>query len=339
MWYAPTISALHNRIKISIVKLLLTVVVSICCLLFTTSQSTAQTCTFTSSGLDFGTIDLSGGSFFQTTGTFTSNCTGTPGLKIRICANFGVGSGGLSGDGDPRHLVSGANQLDYNIFRKSNYFTIWGSKVWAFSPTHWPKKLTLNGSGNASHSKVVRGEIYSGQSGTTPGLYSSSFSGNHTLIAYAYTSVGNCATISGGAGIHVQVPFSVVAVVNPSCTVSATTMNFGSVGFLSANRDTSNTISVNCSNLIPYTISLGDGLNGIGDPTSRKMNNGGTLVDYGIYQDSGRSTPWGDSIGTNTVSDSGTGSTQNFTAYGRVPTQTTPVPGTYSDTIVMTVTY
>jgi spore coat protein U domain-containing protein, fimbrial subunit CupE1/2/3/6 len=35
----------------------------------------------------------------------------------------------------------------------------------------------------------------------------------------------------------------------------------------------------------------------------------------------------------------GNGASQNYTVYGRVWTQTTPEPGSYADTITVTVTY
>ena len=35
----------------------------------------------------------------------------------------------------------------------------------------------------------------------------------------------------------------------------------------------------------------------------------------------------------------GNGALQSYTIYGRVPPQTTPKPGTYADTITLTVTY
>jgi spore coat protein U-like protein len=39
------------------------------------------------------------------------------------------------------------------------------------------------------------------------------------------------------------------------------------------------------------------------------------------------------------VSATGNGADQTFTIYGRVPAQTTPAPGTYTDTVTVTVTY
>jgi spore coat protein U-like protein len=58
-----------------------------------------------------------------------------------------------------------------------------------------------------------------------------------------------------------------------------------------------------------------------------------------LYSDSGRTTNWGNTVGTDTVSGTGTGSAQSLTAYGRIPSQPTPAPATYSDTIVVTLTY
>jgi spore coat protein U-like protein len=69
------------------------------------------------------------------------------------------------------------------------------------------------------------------------------------------------------------------------------------------------------------------------------MSYGGTQITYGLYQNAARSQPWGSANGTNTVSGTGTGSGQPITVYGRVPAQTTPAPGTYSDSIVATLTY
>jgi spore coat protein U-like protein len=65
----------------------------------------------------------------------------------------------------------------------------------------------------------------------------------------------------------------------------------------------------------------------------------GATVTYTLYSNAGRTTV-SDDIGTGgAVSGTGSGSTQSLTAYGRIPLQTTPAPGTYSDTIVVTVSY
>lgn len=302
-----------------------------------TSPARAQVCTFSNTGVDFGTVDLTPGNRIRTTGTFSATCTGTPGLRVRVCMNFGAGTGGVSAGGDPRQMLSGANSLNYNILKNAAYSRLWGSHVWPYPPTGKGVRIRLNGSGTGSRNVPIRTEIYAGQPATSPGLYTSNFAGGHTLISYAYTGTGNCSVISGFGGV--QIPFTVMANVVGACTVTATDLNFGTSGVLASNLDTTNTISVNCSNLTPYNIGLDGGLSGAIDPTLRSMANGPLQVTYGIYQDAGRTIPWGDTIGTNTISATGTGITQNYTGYGRVPVQTTPGPGTYSDTIVVTVTY
>jgi spore coat protein U-like protein len=65
----------------------------------------------------------------------------------------------------------------------------------------------------------------------------------------------------------------------------------------------------------------------------------GANITYGLYRDVARALAWGSTIGTNTTSGTGTGLTQTQTVYGRVPTQTTPKPGAYSDSVVVTVGY
>jgi spore coat protein U-like protein len=66
---------------------------------------------------------------------------------------------------------------------------------------------------------------------------------------------------------------------------------------------------------------------------------GANKVGYGLYRDGSRSQVWGSTIATNTVGGTGTGAAQNLTVYARVPPQVTPPAGTYSDVIVVTITY
>ena len=300
--------------------------------------SAAQTCNFTNTGLNFGTVDLTGGAQVRMNGSFISNCTGIPKRKVRICVNFNAGSGGIDPSGHPRYMSSGVNKLDYNIYKNGRYSTIWGSRVWAYPPTSATINVTIGASGTGSKTKPVRGQIDAGQPGTPSGLYTSNFSGAQTLISYAYKNFGNCNVIIA-SGTSLQVPFLVQANVQGACTLTTTDMNFGTTGTIVSNLDATNSISVTCTNGTPYTISLDGGLSGATDPESRKMANGTNNVNYGIYQNSARTTAWGDTIGTNTISSVGNGTAQNFIAYGRVPAQSTPPPGTYLDTIVTTITY
>ncbi len=123
------------------------------------------------------------------------------------------------------------------------------------------------------------------------------------------------------------------------CTVSATGVDFGVVGLLEVAVESTGEISVNCTSGLAYTVGL-DGGQATAGPSGREMSATTSSLPYGLYKDSARSQLWGeegDSAGP--VSGTGDGSTQALPVYGRIPSQSAPVPGTYTDTITVTVTY
>ena len=134
--------------------------------------------------------------------------------------------------------------------------------------------------------------------------------------------------------------FTVQMTITASCTiVSASTLDFGSQGVLTANVDQTSTVQVQCTNTTPYNIGLNAGTGAGATVATRKMTSGGATINYSLYNNIARTTVWGDTVGTDTVSATGNGALQSYTVYGRVPAQTTPAPGTYSDTITVTVTF
>ncbi len=56
-------------------------------------------------------------------------------------------------------------------------------------------------------------------------------------------------------------------------------------------------------------------------------------------QQHARTTVWGVTVGTDTVTGTATAHAQTLTVYGRVPPQTTPPAAVYNDTVNVTVTY
>jgi spore coat protein U-like protein len=304
---------------------------------FGTPAHAGLNCTFSITNLNFGNIDLTANTTFDTTGTFTANCTGGgQGDVVRICPNINAGTGGTT-TGNPRFLLNGATKLNFNLYQDSARTVVWGSYLWAFSSFTAPTiNLTLGSGGNGSTTATIFGRVSAGQQTLAPGTYTSSFSGTNTQIAYDITN-NNCAGI--GNKNATSAPFTVTATYPATCSVAAATLNFGSQGVITANVDASSTLTATCSSTTAYTIALNGGDAGATDPTQRKMSKVSEQITYGLYRDSARSQAWGSTTGTNTASGTGSGLGQSFTVFGRVPAQTTPSPGTYSDTIIATLTF
>ncbi len=128
---------------------------------------------------------------------------------------------------------------------------------------------------------------------------------------------------------------AVSATVTAACTISAGALAFGN--YTGAQLDGTSTISVTCTSGSPYTIDLDAGTGSGATTTTRKLTSGADTLDYTIYTDSGRSTIW--KTGSPNVSGTGTGSAESVTAYGRMPATATPNVGSYTDTVVATITY
>jgi len=139
--------------------------------------------------------------------------------------------------------------------------------------------------------------------------------------------------------------FQVTATIISSCTVSGTNLNFGSsIDALATPTplDATSTLTVQCSNTTPYTVALNAGTNagGASNFSARTMKSGTHTLAYQLYLDAGRATVWGDGTSSSsTVAGIGTGSPQTLSIYGRLPSLANAVPGAYTDTVTVTVSY
>jgi spore coat protein U-like protein len=151
--------------------------------------------------------------------------------------------------------------------------------------------------------------------------------------------------LAQAAGNSVGNTFQVQATIVSSCQVTGTTLNFGNtIDALAAAvpLDATSTLTVTCSNTTPYTVALNAGVNagGASNFSTRKMKSGSNTLGYQLYTDTGRSTVWGDGTASSSTSaGTGTGSAQTLTIYGRLPSLANAVPGAYTDTVTVTVTY
>ena len=132
--------------------------------------------------------------------------------------------------------------------------------------------------------------------------------------------------------------FTVSASVTANCTISAAALAFGAydpvVANASANLDQTSTITVACTKGTSASVSLDSGVN---YSSGRRMKAGSNYLGYEMYSDSGRSTVW-DS--TNTVAyNAASKSSTDLTVYGRVAAGQDVPAGSYSDTVVATITF
>jgi spore coat protein U-like protein len=133
--------------------------------------------------------------------------------------------------------------------------------------------------------------------------------------------------------------FAVSATVSANCTISAGALAFTPYDPVVANAvtnlDQTSTITVACTKGSTGVVSLDNGVNASG--TIRRMKAGANFLTYEMYSDSGHTTVWN---ATNTVSYTALSkATTGVTLYGRVPAgQDVPV-GSYTDSVVATITF
>lgn len=144
-----------------------------------------------------------------------------------------------------------------------------------------------------------------------------------------------------------HVVYATCAGLGCSCSVATTGVAFGSYVTTSPTADTANgNVAVTCSALViysaSYVISMAKGNSATYTP--RFMNLLGVHLNYNLYTTAGFTSIWGNATGgTVTVSDSytsiGLSTTRNYTVFGRIPALQPVGPGTYTDSVLVTVTY
>ena len=135
-----------------------------------------------------------------------------------------------------------------------------------------------------------------------------------------------------------------------SCGVTTTNVAFGTYSPLAfGNTDSTGSVKVSCGGvvglLIPFNIAISAGSSA--SYANRQMKSGSNTLAYNLYTDASYTTVWGDGSAATQIINAGVtldlaglSPVQTFYVYGRIPgRQITTVPGVYSDTINVTLTY
>ena len=331
-----TVSSRHSLV---FARTLVVFLVAVCSL---PGASLAQSCSATVPAGSYGNVDILSGGATDTTGSFVISCTGTANRVIRLCVDISYGDS-VNQAGAVRALTDGTNYLVHDIYSDAARTAQWGAwggntLLFAFGAGGVQRDITLSAAGSVSSNFTMYGRVAGNQQTLPPGAYS--WGTASPGFTYYYTNTNNSACPSGTLSFRGGVRSDIwTATILANCLVTATNVDFGSNGFIVNNIDSTGTITARCTNSTPYTVALNNGSGGGTGPTARKMVNGAQSVIYGLYQNAARSLPFGSTTGTDTLSGTGTGLAQSIIVYGRVPPQTTPNPGTYTDTIVVTITY
>ncbi|MDE2136068.1 MAG: spore coat protein U domain-containing protein [Gammaproteobacteria bacterium] len=129
-----------------------------------------------------------------------------------------------------------------------------------------------------------------------------------------------------------------------SCTATATSIAFGTYTPLQATvLASTGTITISCTGVRgrnTVTIDLSQGASGA--YATRTLQAGSATLSYNLYQDAANTAIWGNGTGGSTEASATIRRrtpTATLTVYGGVLARQDPAPGTYGDTITVSVNY
>jgi spore coat protein U-like protein len=222
-----------------------------------------------------------------------------------IGLNAGTGAGATT---STRKMTGSASStLNYGLFRDAAHARNWGNTV---------NVDTASGSGETpDRNFTIYPQVAAGQL-VAPGTY-------HDTI-----------TAASGAGSG---SFTITALVQPLCQITATNLVFGA--YTGGVLDAVSTLTVACTKTTTYYVNLSDGQQPDGSLLPRAIGPGGVLLSYTMFHDAARSSRWGNTYNLDGVAGTGSGSAQTLNVYGRVAAGQLVTPGTYTDTVIATITY
>ena len=159
-------------------------------------------------------------------------------------------------------------------------------------------------------------------------------------LLLASTGLASAATATGNLNVAVTI--------SSFCSMNATAgsplnLTFPTTGTLTqpVASAAATILNVTCSAGTPYTIKLGEGLNKLTDGDRQMVRAGGTLkIPYKLSRQALGVEEWGPGAAF-TPTSPGSGAAQAFSIFGYIPAivGTQPTPGTYTDTVVITIDY
>ena len=276
------------------------------------SPAAALNCALSSTGASFGTVPVTSNYPAKTTGTLNLTCS--PGQNyvgvLQVCLS-GIGSTGVMVSG------LGGGALPYTI-------TI---NAAGKAPLTGACNLTATTNYTSQSGATVAMPLYLKTRTSTVRVPTGSYLDQFVVNASVSTPVG-VALASGAAN------FPVTAGVQTSCALAAPSLAFGEVKAFTATPAMANLV-VYCTKALPFHITLDAGQGPGASYAHRYLTSPSDSLSYNLYQDAAHSQVWG----AGGYSGAGTGSAQDIAIYGLVDAQKRPLPGVFTDSVIVTLTY
>lgn len=162
---------------------------------------------------------------------------------------------------------------------------------------------------------------------------------NKKILRYASCIFVLIPSAAHAASSNTSMP--VTADVSGTCSVSTGTVAFGAYdGTSASNVDAQATVSVTCTSGTSFWVGLNAGGGSGATVSTRKMTSGANTLNYSLYQDSSRTTLWGNTQAVDATGSLTAGSSAySLTVYGRIPGSQNVPAGSYSDSVTVTVNY
>jgi len=127
-----------------------------------------------------------------------------------------------------------------------------------------------------------------------------------------------------------------------ACTISATSVNFGSYNvFNGSDVDSTGTVTYRCNGSAHnITIGLTQGASATFNP--RQMQKGGEVLTYNLFRDASKSSIWGDGTGGTSqyqIGNPPNNTNVNLTVYGSVPAGQDVSAGSFADTVTAVINF
>lgn len=275
--------------------------------------SYASNCSWTQLPTDlvFGNYSVFSSANLTATGSYTIDCT--PNTAVTI--TFSVGQHATTYF--PRYMAWSGNTVPYNVYDDSAMTIVVGDGT----------------GGTAAFFRSAPGaKTY------TDSYYGKLTQGSDMPASPVGTYYTDVVTISvSWPGGSMSSTFNVTTAVLPECTMSAAALAFNNYDPVVANAvaplDASSSVTAYCTKNTAGSVTMS---NGLYFTTTRRMAGPvSSFLNYGLFSDSGRATPWTSVAATSISKNTPIG----LTLYGRVPGGQDPAAGSYSDTVQATINY